>query len=80
MGATGDIPTPLKAGDVAKRLGIGLSTVYRLAAEGRLRCARLGPKTLRFAPEWVAEYLASVSSGGPKIEGKENSSPINQGG
>jgi excisionase family DNA binding protein len=71
--------TPLKATDVARQLGIGLSSVYRLVAEGKLRCARYGPKTLRFAPGWVEAYLASVSGGGatteptpavaPKIEG-----------
>jgi excisionase family DNA binding protein len=55
----------MTASQVADRLGVGVSSVYRLASAGELRCARLGPKTLRFAPEWVEEYIARRSTAAP---------------
>ncbi len=44
---------------VAESLSISPSLVYREAANGRLRCYRLGRGAIRFSPEQIQEYLNS---------------------
>jgi excisionase family DNA binding protein len=63
-------PTPekmLRAKDVADRLDVHVSTVYRLADSGRLRAHRIGEgrlrkRGLRIPESAVAELLAQTSN------------------
>ena len=56
-------PLSLSAGDVARTLGVALSTVKRLADAGTLRCVRIpapGRRDIRrFRPSWVREFIAA---------------------
>jgi len=45
--------------EVAQRLGIDISTLWRFQRSGLIRCYRLGHRTIRFDEEQVQEYLAS---------------------
>jgi excisionase family DNA binding protein len=49
----------LTVADIADRLSISQSLVYRLASEGKLRCYRVGRGALRFREEDVMEYIDS---------------------
>ena len=47
----------VRASWVAERLGLGLSTVYKMAAAGEIPAVRLGPRRVRFDPEKVELWL-----------------------
>jgi excisionase family DNA binding protein len=56
----------LRAAQAAERLGVHVSTVYRLVSEGRLRSARHGvgairPRGLRIPASSVAALLAGTT-------------------
>jgi excisionase family DNA binding protein len=57
------VPSPapvdglLDAKAAAKRLGVSLPTIYRLAREGSLLAVRLGDSTVRFDPADVARFV-----------------------
>lgn len=56
-----DLPALLSADEVASRLGIDISTVYRMAADGRLAARKVG-RQWRFAPEAVGlEGLGEIN-------------------
>jgi excisionase family DNA binding protein len=42
----------------ALRLAISSSLLYRLVAEGKIRCFRLGRSALRFSEEQISDYLS----------------------
>lgn len=46
----------MKPGEVAKKLRIGLSTVYHLAHRGEIPALKVG-RTLRFSAAAIAKYL-----------------------
>jgi excisionase family DNA binding protein len=48
----------LTINDMAAKLRVQRSTVYRLINAGELRPIRVG-SSYRFTPEWVDEYLAA---------------------
>lgn len=49
-------PAPMKAPEVARRLGISLAAVYRLAAAGTLPAHRVTERTWAFDPRDVEAY------------------------
>jgi excisionase family DNA binding protein len=51
--------------DVAKRLEISVSLVYRLIETGKLRCSRhgLGRGVIRVSEGQIADYLSTVEQG-----------------
>jgi excisionase family DNA binding protein len=51
------IDTLLKAGELARRLNCGKSTVYRLAQEGRIPAIGIGQTGVRFSLPDVLEAL-----------------------
>lgn len=56
----------LNAEEVASRLGVSPWRVYRLNAEGRLPgSVRIGPRSLRFDPRVLEEFIAA---GGTQAE------------
>ncbi len=62
--------TPLlSVADVAKLLSVSQSLVYRLAADGELRCYRIGRGALRFSEDDVERYLFIHAFGG-ELQGK----------
>ena len=50
----------LKAQDVAKILGVDVSTVWRMTKDGRLKSIVLGPKIIRFTEEHIQEFISLV--------------------
>lgn len=55
----------MKVCDVATRLEISVSLVYRLIESGKLRCSRhgLGRGVIRVSEDQLAAYLAEVEQG-----------------
>jgi excisionase family DNA binding protein len=49
----------LTVAEVADRLSVSESLIYRLTSEGKLRFYRLGHGAIRFSEEQIVEYLAS---------------------
>jgi excisionase family DNA binding protein len=49
-------PSPMKAPEVARRLGVSLAAVYRLAAAGTLPAHRVTERTWAFDPRDVEAY------------------------
>ena len=49
--------TLLRASEVARRLDVDRSTIYRWAYEGKIPCVRLPGDTIRFHPEELEEWL-----------------------
>ncbi|HWK28929.1 MAG TPA: helix-turn-helix domain-containing protein [Solirubrobacter sp.] len=47
----------LTADEVADLLAIKRKTVYNLAASGTIPCVRIGPRTVRFDPDRLAEWV-----------------------
>ena len=57
--------TPLlTVSDIADLLAISQSLVYRLVADGELRCYRIGRGALRFRQEDVETYLTACTVAG----------------
>jgi len=54
----------LKASIVAHRLGISVSSVYRLAARGEIPCIRIGPKLVRFDLMELKRYIRNRRKAG----------------
>jgi excisionase family DNA binding protein len=53
----------LKVGIVARRLGISVPSVYRLAANGEIPCIRIGPKSVRFDIVEIERYVQRRKAG-----------------
>lgn len=60
----------LTTDEVADILGVNRRTVQRLCNERKIRHRRPTPKKIEIAPEWLEEYIQSVTYD-PKQE-KEN--------
>jgi excisionase family DNA binding protein len=58
--------------EVADRLEVSVSLVYRLIATGKLRCSRhgLGRGVIRVSERQLSDYLASVESSGATPQGR----------
>jgi len=56
---TEELETLLEPGDVAEKLKIGRSTVYHLAAKGKLPAVKIGG-ALRFRPSALARFIAEL--------------------
>jgi excisionase family DNA binding protein len=52
---------PLYAPEVARLLGIGRSTVYRLMASGELECRRSSQRRLVVDPEAIEDYVRRLN-------------------
>lgn len=52
-------PFALAIADVARRTGIGRTTLFNLIRDGRLRAVKVGSRTLIRADD-LAEFLASL--------------------
>ena len=54
----------MKPKQVRERLQVGEDTAYQLIASGAIRSARISERCVRISEAALAEYLASVESGG----------------
>ncbi len=53
----------ISVNEAAKYLGIGKSSVFRLVAEGKITCCRIGTRIL-FKQEWLEEFIKNNMQGG----------------
>jgi excisionase family DNA binding protein len=68
----------LKATDVAKRLRVDKSHVYRLIESGELPSVRIGERTVRVPAGGLEAYLEARSQGGPVEPKREEITRIPQ--
>ena len=54
----------LKVGHVARRLGISVPQVYRLAKSGEIPCIRIGAKSIRFDLMELEMYIRNRRKAG----------------
>jgi excisionase family DNA binding protein len=61
---TASTSTPWRTvAQAAARAVVGSKTIYREAAAGRLRCARIGGRReLRFRDEWIDQWLEACAT------------------
>ncbi|MFA6778185.1 MAG: helix-turn-helix domain-containing protein [Paludibacteraceae bacterium] len=52
----------ISVNEAAKYLGIGKSSVFRLVAEGKITCCRIGTRIL-FKQEWLEEFIKNNMQG-----------------
>lgn len=58
----------LKADEVAERLSLTVSAVYKLCKAGEIPSIRIGPKTVRIPAAALERYLERLEQGEPRFE------------